>query len=136
VLDQFSKFLVIRFMTLHQSLPLWTNVIHLTYVTNTGAAFSLFQDGTIVLRWLSLFASLGLIALGLWAKNLQKWEKIGYGLILAGAMGNGIDRFVYGYVIDFIELKFIRFPVFNIADVCINLGLCCLLFLVWTERKR
>lgn len=69
-------------------------------------------------------------------KDLDRWEKWGFGLILAGAMGNGIDRFVHGHVIDFLELRFIRFPVFNLADVWINLGLLCLFILFWQSQGR
>jgi signal peptidase II len=52
---------------------------------------------------------------------------VGYGLILSGALGNGIDRLVAGEVIDFLDFRLIRFPIFNIADVCINIGIICLL---------
>lgn len=136
VLDQATKFLVLRLMSLHQSIPVWHGVLHLTYVTNSGAAFSMFTNATSSLKWVSLLASLGLISLGLWSKNLDRWEKWGFGLILAGAMGNGIDRFVHGHVIDFLELRFIRFPVFNLADVWINLGLLCLFILFWQSQGR
>jgi len=136
ILDQSSKLLVLRFMTLNQSIFLWEGVIHLTYVTNKGAAFSLFHDTPIGLKWISLVVSLGLIGLGIWAKSLHKFEKLGFGLILAGALGNGIDRFIYGYVIDFIELKFIRFPVFNLADIAINLGLFFLFLMLWQSRQE
>lgn len=122
-------------MSLNQSIPLWDGVLHLTYVTNAGAAFSLFQDTPIGLKWISLLVSLGLIAMGIWAKNLHRLEKLGFGLILAGALGNGIDRFLYGYVIDFLELRFIRFPVFNLADVAINLGLICLFLFLWQSQQ-
>lgn len=121
-------------MELNQSIPLWEGIFHLTYVTNPGAAFSLFQNATTSLKWISLLVSVGLVGLGLWAKNLHPWEQLGYGFILAGAVGNGIDRFFYGYVIDFLELRFVRFPVFNVADVCINLGLVCLLIFLWQSR--
>ncbi|MEO0967263.1 MAG: signal peptidase II, partial [Cyanobacteria bacterium J06639_18] len=59
--------------------------------------------------------------------TLNRWEQLGYGFILGGAAGNGIDRFMLGYVIDFLHFKLINFPVFNIADVSINIGLACLL---------
>ncbi len=123
-------------MTLNQSISLWEGVVHLTYVTNKGAAFSLFQENPIGLKWISLLVSLGLIGLGIWAKNLHRFEKLGFGLILAGALGNGIDRFIYGYVIDFIELKFIRFPVFNLADIAINVGLFFLFLMIWQSPKE
>lgn len=55
------------------------------------------------------------------------WEQLGYGLILGGALGNGIDRFALGYVVDFLDFRLINFPVFNLADVFINIGIVCLL---------
>lgn len=122
-------------MALQQTIPLWRGVFHLTYVTNTGAAFSLFSQQAVGLKWVSLLATVGLVVLGLRAQDLHPWEKVGFGLILAGAAGNGIDRFLYGYVIDFLDFRLIRFPVFNIADVCINLGLICLLIYLWQQRR-
>ncbi len=79
------------------------------------------------LRWLSLGVSLALIALAWFGPLLNRWEQLGYGLILGGAMGNGIDRFALGYVVDFLDFRLINFPVFNLADVFINIGIVCLL---------
>jgi signal peptidase II len=103
-------------------------------VTNPGAAFSLFREGGGWLRWLSLFVSLGLMALALLGPNFIRWEQVGYGLILGGALGNGIDRFISGYVVDFLEFRLIQFPVFNLADTFINVGIVCLL--IGSFQKR
>ena len=127
IIDRLTKFLVTSNFTLKETLPLWPGVFHFTYVTNTGAAFSVFTDGVAWLRWLSFAVSLGLIAFAWFGPKLSKIEQLGYGLILAGACGNGIDRFLFGYVIDFIDFRLINFPVFNLADVCINLGIVFLL---------
>jgi signal peptidase II len=125
-LDIISKQLVIRNLHLLQSVPIIPGVLHATYVRNSGAAFSLFQ-GQDWLRWLSAIVSLGLIWVGL-NKSLQyPWEQLGLGLILAGAAGNGIDRWTFGSVIDFIDIRLINFAVFNWADISINVGLACLL---------
>ena len=59
--------------------------------------------------------------------RFDRWEQLGYGLILGGALGNGIDRFVSGYVVDFLHFRLIDFPIFNLADVSINIGIICLL---------
>lgn len=129
-LDQITKFWVVRSFELTdppQTLPLWPGVFHLTYVTNTGAAFSLFSNNGEWLKWLSLAVSLGLVALGLWANLPNRWEQTGYGLILGGALGNGIDRLLAGEVVDFLSFQLIQFPIFNFADVCINMGILCLL---------
>jgi signal peptidase II len=127
LLDQVSKIWVTRTFALDESIPLWKGVFHLTYVTNKGAAFSLFSERGEWLRWLSLVVSLGLAALAWFGPRMSRWEQIGYGCILAGALGNGLDRFLSGKVVDFLDFRLIRFPVFNLADVFINIGIICLL---------
>ncbi|HIK11440.1 MAG TPA: lipoprotein signal peptidase [Oscillatoriaceae cyanobacterium M33_DOE_052] len=126
LLDQLTKYWVLQNFSLGETWPLWSGVFHFTYVTNTGAAFSMFQ-GSIWLRWLSLVVSLGLMAMAYFGPRLHHWEQLAYGLILGGALGNGIDRFLFGYVVDFLDFRLIRFPVFNLADVSINIGIICLL---------
>jgi signal peptidase II len=69
-----------------------------------------------------------LIVLGAVVKLANRWEQAGYGFILAGALGNGIDRFFNGEVVDFLDFRLIQFPVFNVADICINIGIICLLW--------
>lgn len=142
LIDQITKYIVTQTFNLGESRPIISNVFHLTYVRNTGAAFSLFTGQVGLLRWLSLAVSLGLISFGLFYAGFNKWEKLGYGFILSGALGNGIDRFLLGYVVDFLDfplIKFpifsfvdfqfrlINFPVFNLADLFINVGIACLL---------
>lgn len=126
ILDQLTKHLVVQNFKLTQTLPLWPNVFHFTYVINKGAAFSFFQ-GAVWLRWLSLAVSIGLIALAWFGPTFQTFEQLGYGFILGGALGNGIDRFASGSVVDFLDFRLIKFPVFNLADVFINVGIVCLL---------
>jgi signal peptidase II len=127
ILDQLTKYLVVQSFKLGDTLPLWQGVFHFTYVRNTGAAFSLFSQGGGWLRWLSLIVSLGLIALAWFGPALNSFEQLGYGFILGGALGNGIDRFIHSSVVDFLDFRLIRFPVFNLADVFINIGIACLL---------
>ncbi|KAB8316285.1 lipoprotein signal peptidase [Tolypothrix campylonemoides VB511288] len=126
-LDQLTKYWVVQTFSLGQTQALLPGVFHFTYVTNTGAAFSLLAGKVEWLRWLSLGVSLALIALASFGPVLQLWEQLGYGFILGGAIGNGIDRFVLGYVVDFLDFRVINFPVFNLADVFINIGIVCLL---------
>lgn len=132
VLDQVTKYWVSQNFQLTDTLPLWPKVFHFTYVTNTGAAFSLFQ-GSGWLPWLSLGVSLALMAVAWFGPRLISWEQTGYGLILGGALGNGIDRFLFGHVVDFLDFRLIRFPVFNVADVSINIGIICLLIVVFQK---
>ncbi|MCC5608378.1 signal peptidase II [Nostoc sp. CHAB 5834] len=126
-LDQITKYWVVQTFSLEQTLPLLPGIFHFTYVTNTGAAFSLLSGKVEWLRWLSLGVSLVLIALALFGPTLNLWDQLGYGLILGGAMGNGIDRFVLGYVVDFLDFRLINFAVFNVADSFISIGIVCLL---------
>ena len=134
ILDHLSKLWVVQTFELKvppETLALWPGVFHFTYVTNTGAAFSLFSNGGVNwLRWLSLAVSVGLMILAWFGPRLNRWEQVGYGLILGGALGNGIDRFVSGAVVDFLDFRLIRFPVFNLADVFINAGIICLLMAI------
>ena len=127
VLDQLTKYWVVQTFSLGETQPLIRDIFHFSYVRNTGAAFSLFSGKVELLRWLSLLVSLALIALALFSPVLRRWDQWGYGLILAGAMGNGVDRFVLGYVVDFLDFRLINFPVFNLADVFINIGIACLI---------
>lgn len=124
-IDQSTKYWVVQNFYLGETQPLIPGVFHLTYVINTGAAFSILSGRADILRWLSLFVSLCLMAYALFGNLLKKLEQVGYGLLLGGALGNGIDRFVAGSVVDFLDFRLIRFPVFNFADVFINIGIIC-----------
>ncbi|MBW4559621.1 MAG: lipoprotein signal peptidase [Mojavia pulchra JT2-VF2] len=141
-IDQLTKYWVVQTFKLGQTLPLLPEIFHLTYVTNTGAAFSLLSGKVEWLRWLSLGVSLILIGLALFGPVLNIWDQLGYGLILGGAMGNGIDRFILGYVVDFLDFRLINFAVFNMADSFISIGIVCLLIASWqktptsTHRSR
>jgi signal peptidase II len=126
VADRVTKLWILQAFALHQSVSVIPGILHWTYVVNTGAAFSIFS-GAVWLRWLSLVVSAGLTIAAIWGPRFSRWEQIGYGLLLSGAFGNGIDRFMFGHVIDFIEVKFINFAIFNLADVFINAGIVCLL---------
>ena len=136
ILDQVTKYLVVQnFAEIGDTFSLWENVFHFTYVENTGAAFSFFRGGVGWLRWLSLLVSLGLMTMAWFGSRLQINEQLGYGFILAGALGNGIDRFLFGYVVDFLDFRLISFPVFNLADVSINIGIFFLLLAMFVDQR-
>lgn len=138
LLDRVTKYWVVDQFSLTSppdSLPLWPGIFHFTYVTNTGAAFSLFSQDGSWLRWLSLLVSAGLVILAWLGPRLNRWEQAGYGFILGGAIGNGLDRFLSGEVVDFLDFRLIQFPVFNLADVAINLGIICLLIAMFQGGK-
>ncbi|MFB2967378.1 signal peptidase II [Aerosakkonema sp. BLCC-F183] len=135
VLDQLTKRWVVQNFDLNETWPLWKGVFHFTYVRNPGAAFSLFSQDGSWLRWLSLGVSIVLIALALFGPKLPAWDQLGYGFILGGALGNGIDRFLLNYVVDFVDFRLIRFPVFNVADTFINIGIACLFIAAFRKHE-
>ena len=92
------------------------------YVKNFGAAFNMFNGSRIFLSILSILVTIFIIYLLLNNNNISKIELLSYSFILGGTIGNGIDRITKGYVIDFINLNLIDFPVFNVADISINIG--------------
>jgi signal peptidase II len=133
--DIFTKYLTIKNLSIGQSHPLWPGVFHFTHAVNRGAAFSMFQ-GEGWLRWLSLAVSLVIIGLAIFGPRLQKLEQVAYGAVLAGALGNGIERFTQGYVTDFIEIRLINFAIFNWADVSINIGIIAYLSHTLLSSKK
>ncbi len=132
-LDQLSKILVVNTMEF-QSTIVVTEYFSWHHVRNYGAAFSFLADQGGWQQYffisLSFVASIALI---IWMKKIaltQKFELLGLSFVLSGAVGNLIDRTAYGFVIDFIDLHYQDFywPVFNVADIAISLGVAVLLF--------
>ena len=113
---------------------------HFTYVRNSGAAFGILQDSTIYLALLSALVSVALVVYMLRsAKFLPHVQRFALSLVLAGAVGNMIDRFRLGYVIDFIHFRLpnFNFPVFNIADSAVVVGAgLLLLHSFWMDFSR
>ncbi len=136
-IDIISKRAIVEMLQIERtSIPLIPNIFHLTYIRNHGAAFSILQ-GNPLLRWLSLIVSLILIAIAIVRTFDNIWEQLGFGLILAGAVGNGIDRLFFdGSVVDFIDVRIIHFAIFNWADVSINVGIICLLIHSFIDRPK
>ena len=98
------------------------------YVKNYGAAFNIFSGSRILLSTVSTIITFLLIYFILYKKNISNLDLFSYSFILGGTIGNGIDRIIKGYVIDFINLNFVSFPVFNIADISINIGLILIIY--------
>ncbi len=136
LLDQLSKFLVIQLLKGRPSILLVPNLLNLRLVKNTGAAFSLFANSTPFLGLLSFCVSIGLI-LWLWrSKPLPIFKGIAFSFLLGGCVGNGLDRWRFGYVNDFIELIPINFPIFNGADIAINIAVFCLIIEAITKQNN
>lgn len=130
--DQALKAWVVRNIPLNasaaQQRALIPGVVHLTHIHNSGVAFGMFSGG----RWLFLALLAAFCMIVIWALARNKltapWERWLAVLAMAGAIGNGIDRALHGYVVDMFELEFMHFAVFNIADIAINV--CCILFVL------
>ena len=134
LLDQFSKYIII----INYKSIINKDLIFFTvdYLKNYGAAFNIFNGSRILLSTVSIFFSLLLIYFIL-KNNINKTIDLYiYSFILGGTMGNGIDRILKGYVVDFINLNFIDFAVFNIADVSINIGFILILYNLFKSGKK
>lgn len=121
-LDQLVKYLVLQNIPLGSHVPFIPHILELTYVQNTGAAFSIFAEHTWVLALVSLVMSI-VLAVAIW-KNFFRHPlgKLTLTLLLAGAVGNLIDRAFRGFVVDMFNVLFMNFAVFNVADICVVVG--------------
>tara|TARA_B100000965_G_scaffold281619_1_gene239513 strand:- start:29 stop:505 length:477 start_codon:yes stop_codon:yes gene_type:complete len=136
LLDQFSKFLILSTLGFERSKNIIPNLLNFTLVKNKGAAFSLFSDSTNILTLISILSSLLLITIILKSPPRSFWNSIGLAYLLGGTVGNGIDRFFKGYVLDFLELVPINFPIFNIADISINIAIICFIIDAIKNKPR
>ena len=121
LLDQFIKRWILLTLALYESMDLIPGIIGLTYVRNTGAAFSILSDQRWLLIGIAIACSILLIAI-LLRYNEGFWGTIGLASVLGGTIGNLVDRISYGYVVDIFDLQFVNFAIFNIADIFITLG--------------
>ena len=144
VADQFAKYLTVAYISLHADIPFLPGLLQLTYVQNTGAAFSTFEGQ----QW--LFALIFLVFTGMvlyeyFKKPMRftKLERFCIAAIYGGGLANMLDRVRLGYVVDMIETTFMDFPVFNVADCFITCG--CVLLMVhlvlfnkpfWKDEKK
>ena len=110
-------------------------LFRLDYVKNYGAAFNILNGNRIFLSSISIVFSIILLFLIFRNKHTKNIELYSYSFIFAGTFGNGIDRILNGYVIDFINLNIINFPVFNIADISINIGFIFLLYNIFKNNR-
>jgi signal peptidase II len=135
VLDQLTKMIVDQTMSLHESTPIIDGFFNLTYVRNTGAAFGIFSGSHEAFR-LPFLILVSVLALGfvvVMLKRLRDEEKgliTALSLIIGGAIGNLMDRILYGEVIDFLDFYWLHYhwPAFNVADSCITIGVLITLF--------
>lgn len=137
VLDQLSKLWVVGNIPLHGEIPVLDGIFHLTYAQNTGAAWSMLSG----MQWLFLLIFLAFTLGIIWEFSKKRWpfttfDRWCIAVVYAGGLGNIIDRIRLGYVVDMIEVEFIDFPVFNLADCCITCGCIALVVhLVFFNRE-
>ena len=130
--DQITKYIIRVNFDYGESIPIIEDIFHLTYVTNPGGAFGIFQDLTIFFIVSSVVI---IVAFPFILKNIPELDsenilyKLSLGLIIGGAAGNLIDRVFFGYVIDFFDFQI--WPVFNVADSAVVVGCFILFFMVW-----
>ena len=136
LLDQVSKFLMLSILGFERSKTIFPNLLNFTLVKNKGAAFSLFSNSTNILTIISILATLILIIIIFKFPPKSFWNFIGLTYLLGGTLGNGIDRLFKGYVLDFFELVPINFPIFNVADISINIAILCFIIdIIKTKDK-
>ena len=135
--DQLTKLWVLQTIPLHTRVGVIDGLFHLTYVQNTGAAFSSFQG----MQWLFFVIFLLFTVCVIWeaikkSMPFTTFERWCIAAIYAGGLGNMIDRLRLGFVVDMIEVEFIRFPVFNVADCFITCGgILLLLHLIFFNKE-
>ena len=136
VIDRISKGIILDYLYIGEKIPVIKNFFYITYCRNTGGAWSIFPNSTLLLGILSAVSSLIIIGVIL----LCKKPLLGFslGMILGGALGNMIDRFWYGYVVDFLDFLIFgyNFPVFNFADICIVIGGIGLIFVILFSKQE
>ena len=133
LIDQFTKYLM--FDNYKKFINKDFLLFKLDFVKNYGAAFNIFSGNRIFLSSISIIFSILLIYLIFRKNTLNKLDLYAYSFILGGTIGNGIDRIYKGFVVDFINLNIINFPVFNIADISINIGFIFLLYRIFKNKQ-
>ncbi len=133
LIDQFTKYLMFynKKLFINKDFLLFK----LDFVRNYGAAFNIFSGNRIFLSLISILFSIILIYLIFRKNTLNSFDLYSYSFILGGTFGNGIDRIYKGFVVDFINLNIINFPVFNIADISINIGFIFLLYNIFKNNR-
>lgn len=139
LLDQATKFLVLKNIPYGTSLPVVPNFFYLVHVRNTGAAFGIFQDSNrafIVLAIIALIVLVSLIVRRVFHTGVTRWAA---GLLFSGIAGNLTDRLLHGSVVDFLDFVlpvYGHWPAFNVADSCISVAALLLIYSSLFEKKQ
>lgn len=133
LLDQLSKFLALRALSFGESVPVLPPLFYVTLVQNTGIAFGMFQKWSRILLWMNL----GILSFLFVLIGLRRFERrmvqVGIGMVAGGGLGNLVDRFRFGYIVDFLDVR-VRWPVFNLADSAICIGTGLILWALFRKR--
>lgn len=136
ILDQIIKKLVVGSMALYESIPVLQDIFHITYIHNTGAAFSIMEGLRAVLILLPLVMIVAAIVfMIIKRRSAHPMLMTSVAMIAGGGIGNLIDRIFYGYVVDYLDFRV--FPIFNLADisVCVGCGLL-ILYVLFIDGKQ
>ena len=135
-LDQWVKFEIVKNIRLGEVKPFIPKILSLTYLRNTGAAFSILENQ----QWLFAVITLVVIGAAIWylSKHIKgsAWLLSGLSLIIAGGIGNFIDRMRQGFVVDMFQLDFINFAIFNVADSYLTIGVLVLIVMMLKEEDN
>ena len=134
-LDQWVKSAIVSAIPLGESHPVLTNVFSLTYLQNTGAAWSIFEGKLAFFTVITVVAVAAILNFMVKNRGGHVLLMVGFSLILPGALGNFIDRIRLGYVVDMFQLDFIQFPIFNVADMSLCIGVACLFIYTFFEER-
>ncbi|MDH5040138.1 MULTISPECIES: signal peptidase II [Enterococcus] len=134
-LDQWSKYLTVQNISLGETKEFIPGFLSLTHLRNTGAAWSLLEGKMIFFYVITVIVSVVIIYLLI--KNYKKsvWYSVGLSFVLAGAIGNFIDRLRLGYVVDMFQTDFMNFPIFNVADSTLVVGVICIFIYLILDEK-
>ena len=137
LLDQGTKLLVIHNIAPTDTISVLPRILNLVYVKNTGAAFSILSGKTFFLSLISLAVCVGIVWYLIKNRPENKLLLLSVSLVLGGAVGNLIDRMLRGSVVDFFEVIFVDFPVFNVADIAITAGAVLLMiYVLFFDREK
>ncbi len=126
--DQLVKLIVRANMVEGQSIPVIETIFHITYIENPGAAFGILANQRMLFLVMTAFIVGIMLYLYFSLGNKKSLTAVSLGIVVSGAVGNFIDRFIQGTVTDFLDFRI--WPIFNIADICICVGLALICYLV------
>ena len=137
IADQVVKMWTVNHFSLHEGMEFMKGIVSILYVRNTGAAWGMFEGKMFFFYLITAVAVGTLLYLMFKEKGKSKLLLTAYSLILAGAVGNFIDRIRLGYVVDMFKFEFIDFPIFNVADICLTIGVIFLFYyVIFKEQSK